>query len=612
MANNREEEEFEFRLRAEQEANAAGAAEPEIPDTSLLSKAKSAGMGAAEGASMGFADELAGAAAAAGIDPTSPLPPTVQPFVQAAKYVTGRENMVDKYRAARDYVRARMGAAREANPKSFMGGQVGGGVASLLIPGMAPAKGAGMAARVGTGVLAGATQGLGASEADLTNGEVLEAAKDTGTGAAIGGLVSGATEAVAPVARFARAKVAQLAENLSGLPHWLANLARKEGPTIFKTAEGTDESILRSVDDIQDKITSYRRGAGDSYERIARDLGVSTGLREQAEDIAVHGTRQLKPDEVVRQALGLLENKNPEGRDILKSIVDVRRQLDDLVDFSNKGIQPIGGKEQAVLKNLRAALNEKMGEVTEEIGKRPMMAPADWDTDLGRNMKSRDWHSFEEARHWIRRRPFTSPVHAAEEAINDADFPQKPARAAAKYVFENAEALPTTRNIGQELRAADAEFAKAAEVYDTLRGRLDTPQKVISTIRGDLQEGVRSINPDLQALREVPGGQEAFNTARNEVARRLFKTSDGQPGGTLTLLAKTLGLTPERAGRFISASEKGLDDFIAAHPKALQYLQLLEQTAARGGQSLAVASFVLQQREPEFQAMVNDLSEGGQ
>lgn len=548
-----EEEELELLQLEEEEAADAENTEEDAPGTTFLSKLRSGGLGAVEGATMGFADELAGAAKAAGIDPLSPVPLIAQPIIQAGKDISNGTNPVDRYRQARDFVRAKMEAARAENPKSFMGGQFGGAAASMLIPGMAPVRGAKALQIAKMGSAIGAAQGLGESEADLTHGDVAGAAKDTASGAAAGALISGAGSGVGKALKFAGNKVGQAVEHISGIPKWLANLARREGPSIFN-AEGTEQSITNAVDKVQDTITSYRKEAGRALGAVKEELGIATPLREQAEEIAARGIHDLKPEEVVRQTLGLIDNAKPQGRDMLKTMVETRQAIDDLVDFSRKGIKPISGKQEAILKDLRGALNEKISQVTET--------------------------------------PMT-----AERSVMGVPTGQELAGA--------------TRNIGQELRAAEGQFAQAADTFETLRPRLDTHRKVMASVKADLQEGLRSIDPDLQALQAVPGGQEAFGQVRNEVARFLFKTADPQGGGTLTLLAKTLGLTPERAGRFLAASGKGLDDFVAAHPRALEFLRTLEQTAARGGQSLAVANFVLQQRDPEYAAMVSDLTEGG-
>lgn len=128
--------------------------EPEV------SKLESFGRGGAQGLSFGFADELTGAL----------------------------ESMIgDKsYEQARDESRANYTKAEEANPKTFVAGQIAGAVAPAIVAPEAMAVNSlkGMAAL-------GAVDALGRSEADLTKGDISGAAKDTARGAATG-LVAGA------------------------------------------------------------------------------------------------------------------------------------------------------------------------------------------------------------------------------------------------------------------------------------------------------------------------------------------------------------------------------------------------------------------------------------
>lgn len=119
--------------------------------------------GAAQGLGMGFADEITG----------------------ALESTAGSLGLVpDKtYEQARDESRANYIAAEKANPLTYGAAQLGGGVASLAIPGLNVAKGAGLATTVGKTALQGALTGLGSSEADNAG----DLAKDAITGGLVGG-----------------------------------------------------------------------------------------------------------------------------------------------------------------------------------------------------------------------------------------------------------------------------------------------------------------------------------------------------------------------------------------------------------------------------------------
>lgn len=159
------------------------AAQNQTP-TDTYTPVESGLLGAAQGASLGFADELEG-----GVKGTY-------------NRLTGNsKDLVQAYQDARDKARARYELAREQNPGSFMTGEVGGGLATTLIPGLNVAKGATLGAKLGTAAALGATSGLGTSTSDLTKGELQDAALDTAGGAALGGVTQGALSGIGAVAK---------------------------------------------------------------------------------------------------------------------------------------------------------------------------------------------------------------------------------------------------------------------------------------------------------------------------------------------------------------------------------------------------------------------------
>lgn len=145
------------------------------------SKLMSAVSGLGQGASMGFGDELAGLT---GASIESIMADDSKPFIQ-------------RYREARDFARNLNSKAKSDNPWTYGLSEVAGGAASS-----AP-FGASAATVKGAGAL-GAAYGLGGSNADLTRGEVGDAALDTAKGAAIGagtGLVAKAIPAAGKMFR---------------------------------------------------------------------------------------------------------------------------------------------------------------------------------------------------------------------------------------------------------------------------------------------------------------------------------------------------------------------------------------------------------------------------
>jgi hypothetical protein len=126
-------------------------------------KLESLARGVGQGATFGFLDEIMG----------------------GLKSTFGDQT----YEQARDEYRENDRIAQQANPVTSMVGNVGGSLASSLIPGMGLAKGASFAQELGLGAKLGALAGAGNSEADLTKGDVGGLTKNALEGAAIGGVI---------------------------------------------------------------------------------------------------------------------------------------------------------------------------------------------------------------------------------------------------------------------------------------------------------------------------------------------------------------------------------------------------------------------------------------
>lgn len=175
--------------------------------------------GIESGASLGLNDEAQGAVAA---------------FVRKMMgektglndLVTGKDRSFGGlYRSERDEERGQQHEAQERSPWAYGGGELAGGL-SVPLP---ASKGATVMGRVGksalTGLGLGAALGFGNSDADLTQGEVGQAALDTGLGAVAGGvggaLGQGVAEGVGKLASginaFAGRKAAQARHDLDVL-----------------------------------------------------------------------------------------------------------------------------------------------------------------------------------------------------------------------------------------------------------------------------------------------------------------------------------------------------------------------------------------------------------
>lgn len=142
-------------------------------DDPLQSKAASASAGAIQGATMGLGDELG----AAGSTAMNAITGMSGPLAGGSL-----DDLIDDYRSSRDKLRAEFAKTQAANPKTFLAGQVAGGLASGSAAGTPSTLGSAM--KTGSGI--GAISALGNSDADLTKGQFGQAAVDTLKGAAVG------------------------------------------------------------------------------------------------------------------------------------------------------------------------------------------------------------------------------------------------------------------------------------------------------------------------------------------------------------------------------------------------------------------------------------------
>lgn len=171
------------------------------------SKVESFAQGAISGGTLSFADEVQAA-----LDTAVSKIPGVRTAAEASRSLVARhlpasehlpvDNPDLTYQQRRDFLRRKGHEAEVANPKAYLAGELVGGTApALAVPGVAGAKTIGQVAKVGAkaGAILGAGGGLGASDADLTHGDVVEALRDTlvgaGTGAVGGAVIGGAAAA---------------------------------------------------------------------------------------------------------------------------------------------------------------------------------------------------------------------------------------------------------------------------------------------------------------------------------------------------------------------------------------------------------------------------------
>lgn len=292
----------------------AEAVKPEV------SKTESGLRGAAQGLSFGFADEATGAAEAA-LDWLKNDP----------------QGFMDNYRKHRDESRANYKSAEEANPKTYMAGQVAGAIAPALATG--GLSGAGTAATLGgrmaagalAGAAQGAAQGLGSSEADLTHGDVAGAARDTAIGAGLGGTIGGFAPAVsAGISKGAQAvgnKLDDIAENLA------VKSTGATGAQASKFAPDTGRELLdrgivkfgRSAEGVSKAAQEAMDQAGSHMDEVLSTLD-QKGVKASADNVVAE----------LRNKISQL-SKDPSQASVVRKLEGI---VDDIIETGQSNVLP--------------------------------------------------------------------------------------------------------------------------------------------------------------------------------------------------------------------------------------------------------------------------------
>jgi hypothetical protein len=208
---------------------AAEAAIGEIKHGQPISQLEAATRGVVGGASAGWFDEMAGAAAAGGITDSDIQDAGINPMRAAVPFVKGAAKLLyekvkgehgpasEAYEKERDAERKRQKDAREQYPKTFIGGEIAG---SLALPVGNAARAATFPVRLARGAQTGAVIGglTGAGEGQGLEDSAVRAGVGTVAGGMIGAaglpIAEGISRVVSPIASRIAAPVANEVRSL--------------------------------------------------------------------------------------------------------------------------------------------------------------------------------------------------------------------------------------------------------------------------------------------------------------------------------------------------------------------------------------------------------------
>lgn len=496
----------------------------DVADSPEVPKWKSATLGASQGASMGWGDE--GSAL----------------IVALAKKMTsrGQGTFEENYVKARDHLRAKIDEAKEANPKTYLAGEIGGGIAT------APLAGEGNVARLAA---LGAIQGLGNSEADLTKGDVLGAARDT----AIGGTIGAAMKPVG----WAVGKAGSAIKNMIN-PEWLEELAQsraakalgytkamlKKPGAIPRSREVGQEMLDKGVIKWNSSADDMSEGATDLLETKGKAIG----------DFLRGRTPSFETSDMVA-ALNKVRPTNSEGQWLQGGQYDkINKLIDEAIDTARAHGEMIPFEEANKLKGmLQNIVNWQSTNVEQETGRKIAGAARESiDNTLTARAKS------VADPHMTFRDEYSSP----EEAMSRVE----------------------------EFFANKKTYGAAQEAQDALANRVssDATGKDFGLTDAVLGTGL--------------GATKGMGTATAAVSgKKLYeKYADPAIASAANWGAKTLK----------SVGDK-IPELLKTNPAALgKYAGVLGAAARQGAQAVTVRHFVLSNTDPEYREMIRRMEDG--
>lgn len=310
------------------------------------SKTESLLRGSAQGLTFNLSDELTGATEAG----TRALLPEA---LGGDKF----SDLLQNYRKYRDESRAANKIAEEANPGTYFTGELGAGLATGLFTG-----GAGTVANLGKvglqqgakelaklGAKQGAVAALGASEADLTKGEIGQATKDTTVGAVLGaGLGATIPTAIKAVGTGA-SKVASFAKDKA--PEFI-----KKGQSAFDLAKkgvnvvGTkaQEDLDTEANKVANKIIeSFRSQYEDGSKKVnaaLKSLPESVDFSKQMVQIedALKNSKMLPDDLAKIQGELDLYKEISKSKTFIPKKAQAEKEMQDIVTKSKGEAKILG------------------------------------------------------------------------------------------------------------------------------------------------------------------------------------------------------------------------------------------------------------------------------
>lgn len=326
--------------------------------------------GAAQGLTFDFADEIAGAAGAA----------------KETLFGDARlSDLLDTYEQQRDISREAFREAEQEFPKSYLAGEIGGGILPAIATG-----GAGAVAAVGkTGLKQAAKQAaksgakFGAASAAGRTEEVEDVgqvAKDIGTGTLAGGAFGAVTPAISKgaekAAKSLKGGVKKVFDSMADLDPKLTDELLSD-PTLLKAAK-SDGEIAESFKDVANEgLKEFRDLASKGRQKLSTEKDISTNevmrkfderfssLDEIAEKEAIKPMVSLKTD--IQKRLGSVTSEK-EIQELMDSIAKkaYKGQKKDTADVVTQQLRGMREDFGSIIKDRNPEYAENMFQASQK------------------------------------------------------------------------------------------------------------------------------------------------------------------------------------------------------------------------------------------------------
>lgn len=470
--------------------------------------------GALQGATFGFADELAGAARAA-MDPEA----------------IRREGLLEAYKKQRDISRAKFAQEEQANPKSFLAGELGGGILT------------GGAASLPKAMALGAAYGLGKAE-----GSPLEQAGQAVTGAALGGVGEKALGAVSP---YLQKGAQRIGEGIASRGEALKTAAE---PAAF-AATGAMLKDMRKA------------GKYDQVHKIGRDLleeRVVTPFASRKEIAERAGEKAEQFGKEIGDTLNKLDDVVAEMK--AKAPLDKRKAIygNHFINRIKNEVLPDIYNNPAIVDEVAPAIEKKL----EAIGEKYKDKYLSFNEAEGLKRKFQDLIKYEQMNPSAKMEGLQSLAKSMKGTVED--YAEKAANKAQKP--ELLEQFQKAKSKYGSM--AEAERIAKDRVAREEANRFISPSDYGVGLSGGLAAAARGADPSIIGLAALAG------TIVNSIGR---KYGNQMYAASLDATGNLLKSAPEKLGKYGPVFEKTLKE------RGPQALNILVNTAMKRDPDLAQA-----------------------